>query len=337
MMLTEPAAERYVAATCFATGPAGFIGATVELQPGGCGPAPAGPGFRRLRHGHLTGDYGGMLVVSSPPSPGVDVAVRRTAQDVALARDLLARELPAGDVPAGDVPVAGVRVCVDAGTDEVDLRRRWAAAHAVGPVLAAVFANSPQPAGPCAGWRSSRTASLLPLQRPVAGGDPRAAWTAYVLDSPTASGATFRSLLRGPHRVGVADLRRHLDTLPAPVRARGHLELTIVDVPPGDGWQVAVAVAAVLVDDARAAEQALAATAGLPADAWTRAARDGLTDAGLARAARHCFTIAYAALARQGTARALRDAVADYADTHVCRARCPADQAPPAARPGVAS
>jgi glutamate--cysteine ligase len=171
------------------------------------------------------------------------------------------------------------------------------------------------------------------LGRPAGTGrprdDPRAAWTAQVLDGEF-GGPTFRERLRGG-RASLADLRRHLDGLPGPVRARGHLELTMIDAQPGDGWRVAVAVAAALVDDARAADEALAATEALAApeavgpDAWIRAARDGLSDPALAQAARACFVTAYAALSRQGVARELRDDVADFIHRYVSRARCPAD------------
>jgi glutamate--cysteine ligase len=80
-----------------------------------------------------------------------------------------------------------------------------------------------------------------------------------------------------------------------------------------------------LLDDPVAAAAADAATAGLSGRLWERAARDGLTDPALAAAARECFVAAYAALARQGVARPVRDAVADFTERYVLRSRCPAD------------
>jgi glutamate--cysteine ligase len=335
--LTERAAEDWLARHCFDTGPAGFVGATVELLPVPLLPVdgPPGPVIRRLRHGHLSGDYAGVVAVSSPPSPGLDVCVRRTEEDVALARDVLARhgfgvgERALDPYTAGVPAAAAVRVCLDAG-DEESLARRWAAAHAVGPVLAGAFANSPLLAGRPTGWRSTRQARRLAMDSPMPSGDPRRAWAAYVLDGAF-GGPSLRRRLRGPG-ADLADLLRHLDALPAPVRARGHLELTMVDAQPGDGWRVALAVTAALVDDVRAAEAARAATRSLPADAWLRAARHGLADPVLADAARQCFVAAYAALARQGVARELRDEVATFVERYVHRSRCPADDVLDAAR-----
>jgi glutamate--cysteine ligase len=331
--LTEESAEAYLDTHCFETGPTGFVAAVVDLLPVALLPVdpPTGPVFQRLRHGHLSGEYDAVISVSSPPSPGLDASIRRTAQDLALARALLARHgLAAGERaldayrmtvdPRRDAGAA-VRVCLDAGSDGPDLGRRWAVAHAVGPVLTAAFANSPLRAGRPTGRRCTRLA--LQPRTAAAGTDPRTSWVGLVMDSPF-DGLSFRQQLRD-RRVDLADLVRHLDTLPGPVRARGHLELSMVDAQPGDGWIVALAVTAALVDDARATDEALAATAALPADAWTRATRDGLRDPALGTAARQCFVAAYAALARQGVAREVRDAVATFIDDYVNRARCPAD------------
>ncbi len=55
------------------------------------------------------------------------------------------------------------------------------------------------------------------------------------------------------------DLAYHLSTLFPPVRPRGHLELRMIDAQPGDGWIVPAAVAWALFEDARAADEAMAA------------------------------------------------------------------------------
>lgn len=88
-----------------------------------------------------------------------------------------------------------------------------------------------------------------------------------------------------------------------------------------------LAVIAALLDDPQAAAEAGAATVSLPGTPrlWERAARDALTDPALAAAARICFVAAYAALARQGVSRDLRDAVAAFTERYVLRGRCPAD------------
>jgi len=159
------------------------------------------------------------------------------------------------------------------------------------------------------------------------------------------------------------DLSYHLSTLFPPVRPRGHLELRMIDAQAGDGWVVPVAVVASLADDPVAADAAMmaaepvwrapgrhprqhreprpaprgvrlsparhvlpqrAAPAG-GASPWLRAARLGLADPVLARAALQCFEAAEASLARSGAPPAVRNAVADFADRYVRRGRCPAD------------
>ncbi|MEU4427986.1 glutamylcysteine synthetase, partial [Actinoplanes sp. NPDC024001] len=136
-----------------------------------------------------------------------------------------------------------------------------------------------------------------------------------------------RGWMRAGGRLSRAGVARHVDALRPPVAARGHLELDVADRQPGDGWRLVAAVTTVLLDDARAAEQAWAATAGLAGEPrlWERAGRDALTDPVLAAAARECFLAAYAALSRQGATRELRDTLAEFTDRYVSRGRCPAD------------
>jgi glutamate--cysteine ligase len=155
-------------------------------------------------------------------------------------------------------------------------------------------------------------------------GDPRVAWAAQVLDAPVAPGYTFRDQIRSG-RTDLKDLHAHLRDFRPPVAARGRLEIDVADRQPGNGWRVPLAVITALIDDPLAAAEALAATSTLDGDLWTRAARDALTDPELAAAARSCFVSAYAALARQGAGRELRDSVADFTERYVMRSRCPAD------------
>jgi glutamate--cysteine ligase len=337
--LTSGTAEEYLASHSFDTGPTGFVAASVEMLPVALtpDPPPSGPIFERLRHGHLAGERDGVLEVSIPPSPGLDAALRRLGTDLAMARTLLARQGLAPGERAVDTHrpplrhrdfrsgTAAVRVSVDAGNDRNGLERRWRVARAAGPVLAAAFANSPLRAGRPTGWRSNRQALRLAVDSPAPPGDARSSWTAYALDHRTGDGRSFRQDLREGRPLDLDDLRRHLDRLPAPVRARGQLELSMIDAQPGEGWRVAVAVATALLDDDRAAAEVLEATAELPADAWIRAARDALSDPLLAEAARRCFLAAYAALARQGADRRLRDEVAAFVQRYVSRGRTPAD------------
>jgi glutamate--cysteine ligase len=279
---------------------------------------------------------------------------------------------------------ASVQVCVDAGLDDdgaLGYPFRWRLLHALGPILVAAFANSPLRRGRPTGWRCTRQLvwsrldpgrtrapagaepgrGPFPLDRACP--DPRADWVGYAMDADVLclrrpdgrpwtvpAGLTFRDWLRGSGQAGPGptadDLSYHLSTLFPPVRARGHLELRMIDAQAGDGWIVPLAVVAALTEDAAAADAAMAAAepvwhepvppragpagnAGPPAarrlSPWLRAARDGLADPRLARAASCCFDVAGAALAKSEAPPLVTDAVARFAERYVHRGRCPAD------------
>lgn len=273
---------------------------------------------------------------------------------------------------------ASVQVCVDAGLDDDSpsgFPFRWRLLHALGPVLVAMFANSPLRRGQPTGWKCTRQLVWSRLDRgrtqappgaePAAGlastsgQDVRERWSGYVLDAsvlcmrrsgdgpwPVPDGLTFRDWLQGtPNAPSAEDLSYHLSTLFPPVRPRGHLELRMIDAQPGDDWIVPVAVVAALADDVVAATAAMAAVEPVwrrntqaansprdgngngagPADPWLRAARCGLADPVLARAARSCLAEAEAALDRAGTPADIRQAVSRFGDRYVRRGRCPAD------------
>ncbi|MGA5298467.1 glutamate-cysteine ligase family protein [Nucisporomicrobium flavum] len=345
--LTERAARLLVADTALAPARPGFVGAAVDLlisEPGlpvslSASLAAERP---RLRHGFLTARSPRVVVVSGPPSPGIDAAITRLADDLPRALPLIAGHRVAVLEEASDdadpartgVPftaaTAGVRVGLEAGLDEdgmLGLRRRWTLAHALAPVLAAAFANSPLRNGRPTGWRSNRQA-LRTLPRCTA--DPRTDWSNQVLGARVAgTSRTFREWTgAGPGaRPSVPDLTRHLETVRPPIAARRHLEIDVADRQPGSGWQVVVAVTAALLDEPRAAVQALTATEPLRTTPglWARATRDALTDPALATAARACFVAAYESLTRQGVSRGVRDSVAAFTERYVLRGRCPAD------------
>jgi glutamate--cysteine ligase len=338
-ILSEQTAEEFITARAFSPGLPGFVGLAVDLL---VDPACAPAGRRPLRHGFLDTRSPRVLAVSGPPSPGLEVALRRMGDDLAASERIVEQHRltvlpqatgtvhPEGPAHAFGTATAGIRVGLEAGLDgggPLGLRRRWELAHMLAPVLAAAFANSPLRHGRPTGWRSVRQALRRDLTVRPARGEPRAAWAAYVLDTPGSTGFTPRQTLRGGGRLTRDDLDRHMSALRPPVAARGHLELDVADRQPGNDWRVPVAVTAVLLDDARAAEEAAAATAHLAAEQalWERVARDALTDPVLAAAARDCFMAAYAALARQGVSRELRDAVAEFTERYVHRNRCPAD------------
>jgi glutamate--cysteine ligase len=260
---------------------------------------------------------------------------------------------------------ASVQVCLDAGLDDdgaLGYRFRWRLLHAIGPVLVAAFANSPVRRGRPTGWkctrqlvwsrldpcRTSAPAGAEPAapdradRDPWADGDPRADWARYAMSADllclrqadgqpwtAPTGITLRDWLRDQQPPTPDDLRYHLSTLFPPVRARGHLELRMIDAQPGEGWIVPVALVAALAEDPIAAAAAMAAAEPVwqcPAPSpWLRAARHGLADAVLATAATQCFDAAAASLARCHAPPHIQDAVMGFAERYVRRGRCPAD------------
>lgn len=232
---------------------------------------------------------------------------------------------------------AAIQVNLDAGPEPAVT---WRTAHALGAVLAATFANSPVLSGAATGWRSTRLTTWWAIDpsrtRPVGGSDPEAAWADYALGArvmlmpsrdfqAVLEPVTFAQWMAQGYqgvRPDQADLDYHLTTLFPPLRPRGFLELRMIDGLPGPYWKVPVALAATLLDP-DLTEAVSAAVA--PADGWWRtAARYGLSNPVLARAARRCFDLAEATLV--GTPDAgLLPLVQAYRQRWVDRSRCPAD------------
>jgi glutamate--cysteine ligase len=244
---------------------------------------------------------------------------------------------------------AAVQVCLDAGTEDTGAdgyRARWHALHALAPVLIASFANSPFREGRPTGWRCTRQAVWAAIDpsrsaRPRDDADPRDAWVRYALGARVLAvrgqggggtrwqvprGLTFRGWLagEGPRPPTQDDLAYHLTTLFPPVRPHGFYELRVVDAQPGDGWAVVTAVVAALLADHTARDAALAAAEPVRGTDLL-AARDGLSDPELAKAAAGCFEAALAAAGRLGFAPADSDRIAGYAARYVDNGRCPAD------------
>ncbi len=243
---------------------------------------------------------------------------------------------------------ASVQVCLDIGADAGDAACRWELAHALGPVLVAAFANSPLTAGHTpSGLKSTRQEIWGALDQGRTGvprgAEPARAWADYALDARVMMirtpggwladpGMTFREWVAdGADSPAGApptleDLDYHLSTLFPPVRPRGWLELRMIDALPEPYWAVPVALATALIDDPVAADLARAAVeplAAIPGVAL-RAARDGLADRELAKAARRCFAAARPALIRLGAADLL-PVFDDYYARFIERGRCPAD------------
>jgi glutamate--cysteine ligase len=236
---------------------------------------------------------------------------------------------------------ASVQVNLDAGpapgwADRVRL------AHALGPTLVAIAANSPLLGGAFSGWRSTRQRvwSQLDSARcgPVltaSGDDPGTDWARYALKAPVmlvhspeavpvlhylpfADWADGRELLGG-RRPTRHDLEYHLTTLFPPVRPRQWLEIRYLDSVPNAIWPAVVFTLVSLLDDPVAAD--IAAEAVEPvATSWDIAARVGLGDQRLYTAANRLVAAA-ADLAPPALDEAMQRLVAA-----VEWGRCPADE-----------
>ncbi len=214
-------------------------------------------------------------------------------------------------------------------------------AHRLGPTMVAIAACSPWLHGRPTGWKSARQATWAQLDPracgPVPGcdagsvlsaadSDPAAAWAHFAMAAPViivrgdgedaqpvCTSVTFGQWASGRIQLcgrqpTAADLDMHLTTLFPPVRLRGYLELRYLDVTAPRWWPAVAAVAATLLDDQAAADEAMEATERT-ARRWGKAARHGLRDELLADSARRCLAIAAGRVPAE-----LRPAVADLAE-----------------------
>lgn len=291
----------------------------------------------------VTVEPGGAVELSGPPAADVVTAVAAMHTDRAVLRDAFARDglglallgadplRPAGRVNPGaryaametffrasGTPAAGAAMMTSTASVQVNLEAGpqpdWAdrvrLAHALGPTMIAVAANSPILGDDFTGWQSTRQLvwSSLDSARcgPIlgaSGADPASDWARYALRAPVmlvhnpdpvpvtdwvpfADWADGRVLL-GNRRPTISDLDYHLTTLFPPVRPRGFLEVRYLDSVPDPVWPAVVFTLATLLDDPAAADIAAEATEPV-ATAWDRAARLGLQDRRLRRAAVRC-------------------------------------------------
>jgi glutamate--cysteine ligase len=201
---------------------------------------------------------------------------------------------------------AGLQICLDPGPAS-ELAERWAAVHALGPPLMALFANSARFAGRDTGWASARQQAWRGIDpsrtRQVrTDEEPARAWARYALDAQllcirrpdgawdAPAGVTFAAWIRGAleTRPTYADLDYHLSTLFPPVRPRGYLEIRYLDTQPGRGWFAPAALLDALLDDPRTVSRVLELCEPA-AGRWVEAAREGMADpvlAGVARSVR---------------------------------------------------
>jgi glutamate--cysteine ligase len=303
---------------------------------------PALPG-----HSAVTVEPGGAVELSGPPADGVMPAIDAMNRDQAVLRSAFT-DAGLGLVFLGADPLrppkrinpgaryrameqffaasesgkagaammtstASIQVNLDAGPQE-----GWAArirlAHALGPTMIAIAANSPMLGGEFTGWVSTRqrvwgqmdSARCGPILG-VSGDDPGIDWARYALKAPVmlvhnpeavavthwvpfADWVDGRVLL-GDRRPTIADLEYHLTTLFPPVRPRQWLEIRYLDSVPDAFWPAVLFTLVTLLDDPVAAD--IAAEAVEPvATAWDTAAQAGLRDRRLYEAANRCVAAA---------------------------------------------
>ncbi len=232
---------------------------------------------------------------------------------------------------------------------------RWHAAHALGPLLAAVFANSPFDGKAPSGWSSTRLAVWLAIERgrsaPVgAAGGAGPAWADYALRAPVmcirvteddfvpvCEPLTFAEWIVDGHELGWPtedDLAYHLTTLFPPIRPRGWLELRMIDSLRSEWSTVPAIVAAALLEDADGPAR-IARHLGPLAGRWDDAARRGIHDPDFAAAAVACFDAArtrWRRRTRQTTSSTSSSATATGTSTRlaVLPTTCSTPGAPPA-------
>jgi glutamate--cysteine ligase len=238
---------------------------------------------------------------------------------------------------------ASMQVCLDAGeADQVAVR--WQAAHAVGPVLVALFANSPSLNGRRTGWASSRLRATLGTCPPFTlppepTDDPAGQWARLAMGAPVICirgdgpswaappGLTFAAWIADPGRVGRRptrdDLDYHLSTLFPPVRPKGYLEIRYLDSQPGSRWVTPFALLAALMARPSTIDQVLDLTQS-SAQRWVEAARDGLDDRVLAATAGRVVQLGAGVLGHLDLTETQRRQVID--DLAMCLATIPARQ-----------
>jgi glutamate--cysteine ligase len=342
---------------------------------------PALPGGSRV-----TVEPGGAVELSTPPRRGVVPAVDALAADRAVLRTVFAkaglglvllgadplrppRRVNPGDryqameryFEAAGTGVAGAAMMTSTASIQVNVdagpAQGWAdrvrLAHALGPTMIAIAANSPLLAGSFSGWRSTRQRvwSQLDTARcgPILGADgddPASDWARYALRAPVMlfhadDGAAvpvtrhvaFADWVDGQadlagRRPTTADLDYHLTTLFPPVRPRRWLEIRYLDSVPDAVWPALVFTLVTLMDEA--ADFAAEVTEPVATE-WDIAARVGLADRRLHTSATRCV-----GMAAERVPAALEDSMARLVRI-VETAGCPGDEfADQAIRCGVA-
>jgi ergothioneine biosynthesis glutamate--cysteine ligase EgtA len=331
--------------------------------------SPATP----LPHGGLvTVEPGGQLEISSPPAGSVPGLIAAMSADIQALQALIA---PAGFElsglaadphrlphrilttprynamadrfdrfgPAGRVMMcstAAAQVCLDLGT-RAQAGDRWRAAHQLGPVLMAAFANSPRTAGDlvpaAASTRMSAWWSLDPERsRPPTPMAP-ADYVQRVLDTQVLARRresgdwrlehplTLRQWIESGEPLNTADVDLHLSTLFPPVRPQGYLEIRYLDAQPADEWIAPLALLAALFAGPRPVRQVLRSTAE-GADRWRQATEYGLADPVLRAIAAQLADIAGPGLDGLGLPPAVRAKVDRVLQRRLCEGVSPGSE-----------
>jgi glutamate--cysteine ligase len=289
-------------------------GSPVSLEPGGQVEISAHPQATLreldavvsadLRHlGELLASHGLQLGASGIDAYRAPRRILRTPRYAAMER----RFAPIG--PGGITMMcstAGLQVCLDAGEAEHHAAR-WAAAHAMGPPLLALFANSRVHAGRDTGYASARWLAVhdteaIRTRTASVSDDPAAEWATRMMDTPlmvlpredrpwdAPEGLTFADWIEGRGSAALlprptsADLDYHLSTMFTPVRPQGYLEIRYLDAQPPAGWLAPTALVAALLARPSTVDKVRGMCAPV-ADRWTRAAGRGLADPELAAVA----------------------------------------------------
>lgn len=326
----------------------------------------------------VTVEPGGAVELSGPPADGALSAIEAMTKDQAVLRAAFA-DAGLGLVLLGADPLrpakrinpgaryrameqffaashtgaAGAAMMTSTASVQVNLdagpQAGWAArvrlAHALGPTMVAIAANSPLLGGRFSGWLSTRqrvwgqldSARCGPILA-ASGDDPGTDWARYALKAPVmlvhspgavpvthyvpfADWADGRTLLGG-RRPTVGDLEYHLTTLFPPVRPRQWLEIRYLDSVPDAFWPAVVFTLVTLLDDPDATGIAAAAVEPVAA-AWDTAARIGVRDRRLYAAANRCVAAAAERLPAQCSTQ-LSDSMQRLLQA-VEQGRCPGD------------
>lgn len=214
---------------------------------------------------------------------------------------------------------AGLQVCVDTG-EAAEAAARWAAVHALGPPLLALFANSRHHAGRDTGLASARWDAVMRTERArtfaaAPSAEPAKDWARRIMDTPlmvfprssaawdAPPGLTFAEWIAGAGeelgRPTKADLAYHLTTMFTPVRPHGYLEVRYLDAQRAGDWLHPVALLTALLAEPSTVDQVRALCEPV-ARRWRRAARDGMAHPGIAAVARAVADLGCAVLPGTG-------------------------------------